>query len=383
MTLVRSYQFQYQPLCSEPPPPYTPSQTPSYTPQPPPPGKHHHTLATSIPPFLSCEQTPPHLFRSSISRYGRYLTTLRHSVNSTTYLYRLCPRSPANSKPRIYAVKIIPSSSQPLPSTQSFKNNAINSTTINHPNILLPFLPAIIDDAGNHHLITPYCTGGTLHELVATTMQLPPAEANCFFKQLLRGVAYLHNHPSLQSYLEQTHNAPPWTSLTLNPQDILLAGEGTVRIKVCTTTPHFHAASSSPYYAPEVYRVPNDNTNINENNPKALDAWALGMIYLFMRTGRPAWTVAQAEEDRIYARYARERAQEGGFALIEDLGPEPCRNVIYAMLDPRPLRRLTVHQASRSEWIYGVAICEAGEEGDVFRDDGQCKKREGEGILQY
>ncbi|PYI12934.1 hypothetical protein BO99DRAFT_348684, partial [Aspergillus violaceofuscus CBS 115571] len=126
---------------------------------------------------------------------------------------------------------------------------------------------------------------------------------------------------------------------------------------------------SSPYYAPEVYRLlnaPTTATGINEINPKALDAWALGMIYLFMRTGRPAWTVAQTEEDRIYARYARERVQEGGYALIEGLGPEPCRNVIYAMLDPRPLRRLTVHQALRSEWIYGVAVCEAGEDSDLL-----------------
>ncbi|PYI35581.1 kinase-like protein [Aspergillus indologenus CBS 114.80] len=375
MTLIGPYQFQYQPLCSEPPPPYTPSQTPSYSPQPPHLSKHLHALPTSISPFLSCEQTPPHLSRSSISRYGRYLTTLRHSANSTTYLYRLCPRSPANSKPRIYAVKIIPPSSQPLSSTHSSKNNAINSNTINHPNVLLPFLPAIIDDAGNHHLITPYCTGGTLHELVASTTQLSPAEANCFFKQLLRGVAYLHNHPDLRSHLEQTHNGPQWTSLNLNPQDILLAGEGTVRIKVrafsppTTTTPDLHAAGSSPYYAPEVYcllNAPTTATGINEINPKALDAWALGMIYLFMRTGRPAWIVAQAEEDRIYARYARERVQEGGFALIEGLGPEPCRNVIYAMLNPRPLRRLTVHQALQSEWIYGVAVCEAGEESDLL-----------------
>ncbi|RAH47226.1 kinase-like protein [Aspergillus brunneoviolaceus CBS 621.78] len=322
MTLLAPYQFPHQPLCSEPPPPYTPSQTPSYTPQPPHPSMHQHTLPTSISPYLFCEQTPPHLSRSSISRYGRYLTTLSHSVNSTTYLYRLCPRFPANSQPRIYAVKIIPSSSQPPPSTQLFKNNVLNSNTINHPNILLPFLPAIIDDAGNHHLITPYCTGGTLHELIASTTQLAPAEANCFFKQLLRGVAYLHNHPNLQSHLDQTHIGPPWTSLTLNPQDILLTGAGTVRIKVRAFSPSSpHAARSSPYYAPELYRVPNNNTNINENTPKALDAWALGMIYLFMRTGRPAWSVAQAEEDRMYARYARERAQEGGFALIEDLGP--------------------------------------------------------------
>ncbi|RAL12562.1 kinase-like protein [Aspergillus homomorphus CBS 101889] len=359
MTLSIPYRYQFQPLPSEPPPPYTPSYTPSYTPRPPH-SKHQHTLPTSKLQFLSFDNkrnNPHHPQNSAISRYGIYLTTLHHSVNSSTHLYRLRPRAPANSKPRIYAVKVIPSSSQLTSHFLFPESNTINSP---HPNILLPFLPPIIDDAGNHHLITPYCTGGTLRDLIQSTSKLLPEEADCFFKQLLRGVAYLHHH--YDHSLEPTTG----TGLDLKLEDIYLAGEGTIQIKVrlspsSTTQPH---ATKGPYYAPEVYRppLPRDKT-INALNPRAIDAWALGVIYLFMRTGGAPWVVAKVEEDLLYAKYVKERVQEGGFLLVEGLGEEPCRNVIYALLDPLPSRRLRISQALRSEWMYGVPVCEAGECG--------------------
>ncbi|PYH46953.1 kinase-like protein [Aspergillus saccharolyticus JOP 1030-1] len=361
MNVLTPYQCQFQPLPSEPPPPYTPSP-PSYTPR----ASHHHNNHRHIPPtvtphFLCSSNPPSHLSDSTIARYGVYLTTLHHSATGTTHLYRLCPRVPTNSKPGLFAVKIISSSSPPLALPLLPKFNTLNST---HPNVLLPFLPPIIDDAGNHHLITPYCAGGTLHNLVHTTTRLAPEEANCFFKQLLQGVAYLHKHPPFHN----PHHDPLETSLDLTPESILLTGEGAIQIKVrlplSSERTHPPAGRRSPYYAPEaLYSLPHESNTraiTIDLNPKAIDTWALGIIYLFMRTGHPAWSVASAERDRTYAQYLRERTQEGGFTVIEGLGTEPCRNVIYAMLDPKPSRRLTVHQALRSEWMYGAEICDAG-----------------------
>ena len=40
-----------------------------------------------------------------------------------------------------------------------------------------------------------------------------------------------------------------------------------------------------------------------------------------------------------------------------------CRNVIYSILDPNPMRRLTAHQVLFSEWVKEIKICRAGDEG--------------------
>ncbi|KAB8416389.1 hypothetical protein FH972_024908 [Carpinus fangiana] len=140
--------------------------------------------------------------------------------------------------------------------------------------------------------------------------------------------------------------------------------------------PHMVAGlcGSGPYIAPEEYTD-------NEFDPRAVDVWACGVIYMAMRTGRHLWRLAQKEEDEFYQKYLEGRRDEDGYGPIETLhrvSPSlastagkgkankvqaRCRNVIYSILDPNPSRRITASQVLKSEWGREIKLCKAGEEG--------------------
>ena len=69
---------------------------------------------------------------------------------------------------------------------------------------------------------------------------------------------------------------------------------------------------SAPYIAPEEYVD-------KEFDPRAVDVWACGIIYMAMRTGRHLWRVAQKGEDEFFDRYLEDRKQEEGYRPIEVL----------------------------------------------------------------
>jgi serine/threonine protein kinase len=69
---------------------------------------------------------------------------------------------------------------------------------------------------------------------------------------------------------------------------------------------------SAPYIAPEEYVD-------KEFDPRAVDVWATGVIYMAMRTGRHLWRVAKHDEDEFFARYLEGRRDEDGYAPIETL----------------------------------------------------------------
>ena len=69
---------------------------------------------------------------------------------------------------------------------------------------------------------------------------------------------------------------------------------------------------SAPYIAPEEYSG-------GEFDPRAVDVWACGVIYMAMRTGRHLWRVARKDEDEFYERYLDGRRDEDGYAPIESL----------------------------------------------------------------
>ena len=135
---------------------------------------------------------------------------------------------------------------------------------------------------------------------------------------------------------------------------------------------------SAPYIAPEEYVD-------KEFDPRAVDLWAVGVIYMAMRTGRHLWRVARKDEDEFYQRYLEGRKQDDGYAPIETLhrvrasesamfrdgksrkltqiSQARCRNVIYSILDPKPTRRINASQVLKSEWLREIKLCKAGEEG--------------------
>jgi len=227
------------------------------------------------------------------------------------------------------------------------------SSSLRHPNIIHT-LDLLQDAKGDYCEVMEYCAGGDLYTLVLAAGTLQVAEADCLFKQLMRGVEYMHE-------MGVAHR-------DLKPENVLLTTHGALKITDFGNGECFRMAwekeahmtaglcGSAPYIAPEEYAG-------GEFDPRAVDVWACGVIYMAMRTGRHLWRVARKDEDEFYERYLEGRRDEDGYAPIETLHRARCRNVIYSILDPNPGRRITASQVLKSEWGREIKVCKAGEEG--------------------
>lgn len=246
------------------------------------------------------------------------------------------------------------------------------SSSLRHPNVIHT-LDLLEDAKGDYCEVMEFCAGGDLYSLVLANGKLEVTEADCYFAQLMRGVEYIHE-------MGVAHR-------DLKPENLLLTTHGALKITdfgngecfrmAWETEPHMTAGlcGSAPYIAPEEYTD-------KEFDPRAVDVWACGVIYMAMRTGRHLWRVAKRDEDEFYENYIRGRKSDEGYGPIETLHrvscsssrkldsdcahsscQARCRNVIYSILDPNASRRISAHQVLNSEWGKGIKLCKAGEQG--------------------
>ena len=183
------------------------------------------------------------------------------------------------------------------------------SSSLRHPNVIHT-LDLLQDAKGDYCEVMEFCAGGDLYTLVLAAGKLDTAEADCYFKQMMRGVEYMHE-------MGVAHR-------DLKPENLLLTTRGSLKITDFGNGECFRMAweseahmtaglcGSAPYIAPEEYVD-------KEFDPRAVDVWATGVIYMAMRTGRHLWRVARKDEDEFYERYLQGRKDEDGYQPIETL----------------------------------------------------------------
>jgi len=224
-----------------------------------------------------------------------------------------------SSDPRkelLYAVKEFrrrPSDS-PKKYHQRLTSEFCISSALRHPNVIHT-LDLMKDAKGDFCEVMEFCAGGDLYTLVLAAGKLEVLEADCYFKQLMRGVEYIHE-------MGVAHR-------DLKPENLLLTSHGSLKITdfgngecfrmAWEKEPHMVAGlcGSAPYIAPEEYVD-------NEFDPRAVDVWACGVIYMAMRTGRHLWRLARKDEDEIFERYLEGRRDEDGYGPIETLHRVGC-----------------------------------------------------------
>ena len=183
------------------------------------------------------------------------------------------------------------------------------SSSLRHPNVIHT-LDLVKDSKGDYCEVMEFCAGGDLYTLVLSAGKLEVQEADCFFKQMMRGVEYMHE-------MGVAHR-------DLKPENLLLTTHGGLKITDFGNGECFRMAwendahmvsglcGSAPYIAPEEYTA-------KEFDARAVDVWACGVIYMAMRTGRHLWRLARKDEDEFYTRYLEGRRDEEGYAPIEAL----------------------------------------------------------------
>lgn len=232
-------------------------------------------------------------------------------------------------------------SESPKKYTKRLTSEFCISSALRHPNIIHT-LDLMKDAKGDFCEVMEYCAGGDLYTLVLAAGKLEMLEADCYFKQLMRGVEYIHE-------MGVAHR-------DLKPENLLLTTHGALKITDFGNGECFRMAwekeahmvaglcGSAPYIAPEEYID-------TEFDPRAVDVWACGVIFMAMRTGRHLWRVARKDEDEFYERYLEGRRDEDGYAPIESLHRvSRCLN-LHQVLVTDTTCRLGVGTSSTPFWI--------------------------------
>lgn len=280
-------------------------------------------------------------------RYGTLSSTLgKGSFGVVKMAQKMDPTNKA--KKLVYAVKEYhPPAGEPA--AKFVKRLAAEfclASSLNHPNIIKT-LDLLQEGKSKFFGVMEFCAGGDLYSLIVVAGRLEYIESDCFFKQILRGVAYMHE-------MGVAHR-------DLKPENVLLTACGVCKLTDFGNAECFRMAweddvhysrtlaGSGPYIAPEEYKK-------NKFDPRAVDVWAAGVVYMAMVSGRHLWQEARSG-DEFYEKYLVGRKDENGYDAIERLKTDKRKNVVYSVLDPVPTRRLTAKQALNSEWVREIVVC--------------------------
>lgn len=298
--------------------------------------------------------TTPEASLSLLQKYGKCQEVIGRGAYGTV---RVAHKFDHDTQAQVlYAIKEF--KRRPQESESHFSKRLTSEFCISsslHDANIIHTLDLMKDTRGEYCQVMEYCDGGDLYSLILSSEGgLQQDEADCFFKQLMRGLVYMHS-------MGIAH-------CDLKPENLLLTTNGVLKISDFGNAECFRMAwesevhmsngvcGSRPYIAPEQYRD-------KEFDPRPADVWAVGVIYMAMRSGSYLWQVAIPDEDEYYEQYLKGRKQKNGYEPIEILRRARCRNVIYSILDPSPVRRINAKQVLNSEWLRGVVLCEAGERG--------------------
>ncbi|KAG0168589.1 hypothetical protein DFQ28_011680 [Apophysomyces sp. BC1034] len=288
-------------------------------------------------------------------------------------------------------------------STQTYTKRLISefgiSSILRHTNVIQTFdLLPLNENSSVYCQVMEYCDGSDLFNVISESSEgLYPAEANCFFKQLMRGVAYLHG-------MGVAHR-------DLKPENLLLTRAGCLKISDFGSAECFRLSDSETVYkskglvGSEPYIAPEEFAQ-DEYDAWAVDIWSCGIIYMALKTGNHLWHVAKKDEDESYHRFLkfrqlvdeerenarrernqrartspetmtaqereherdmgvlkaretiRRRAKEGGMDLLEGL-EFGAKKLVYRMLDPNPNKRITASEVVVNEWLTKVWSCQS------------------------
>lgn len=256
--------------------------------------------------------------------------------------------------------------------------------SLHHPNIVETVRLCTNRDRWNH--VMEFCTYGEIYSLVERKLFAGGAEGFysrddrlCFFKQLLRGVDYLHSHGI-------AHRDIKLENLLLSKEGHLKISDFGVAEVFSGEHPGLRASGgecgknmgairlsapgicgSLPYIAPEVLE------KNHAYDPRPLDIWSCAIVYLTMTFGGCPWQAAKPEFE-YYARFQRgwtawlaahpdgriEDAPDGHpkcgklFSLIE---PPSVKRLILKMLHPRPADRIVIRDVLRTPCVRSIACC--------------------------
>ncbi len=256
--------------------------------------------------------------------------------------------------------------------------------SLHHPNIVETV--RLCTNRGRWNHVMEFCTYGEVYSLVERKLFgegpegfYSDADRLCFFKQLLRGIDFLHSHGI-------AHRDIKLENLLLDKDGRLKISDFGVAEVFSGEHPGLRASGgecgknmkevrlsapgicgSLPYIAPEVLE------KNHSYDPRPLDVWSSAIVYLTMTFGGCPWKVAKTEFE-YYARFKRgwetwlaahptghifdgPDGQPRCGKLFNLIDPPALQRLTLRMLHPMPERRITVRQALETRVVQGIECC--------------------------
>ncbi|KAF7588726.1 hypothetical protein BBP40_005287 [Aspergillus hancockii] len=244
------------------------------------------------------------------------------------------------------------------------------SRCLYHPNVVKTY--DLREDKGKLCLVMEYCRQGDLFDLI-NKEYFTLADKKCLFKQLLRGVAYMHScgvahHDIKPENLLLADNSVLKIidfGLATHFADLLPADEQGERkldgFRLCQQGTLFGTISFLP---PEVLR--------NESyDPRTVDVWSCAVTCYALFTGLLPWDEADLRNES-FAEFLEDWQEflevhpdkpvtDAFFPLCCDfLDKLPSRGLqllLLQMLHPFPEKRITIFDALMDPWVERIECC--------------------------
>lgn len=284
------------------------------------------------------------------------------------------PRDPDEENQRDYERKI--------------KSEYAISKSLEHPNIVETYHLCHSGEKWYH--VMEYCELGDLNDLINRNY-FSREDRNCMFKQLVRGVDYLHQrgiaHRDLKSENILVDKNGCLKIADFGTAEVFVGDHPGLRncrrasivdpeetIRYCQ--PGW--VGSRPYMAPEIYQRKGDY------DPRAVDVWSSAIVYLTLCFGGNPWDHASPDcknfniycdtWDQWLDKYPDGEIRNNRelpafvytkqFMMLDDVG---TKRMVFGMLHPDPDKRWTIHDVLECKTVNEYACCQQEGYSDDIR----------------
>lgn len=246
--------------------------------------------------------------------------------------------------------------------------------SLHHPNIVQTV--QLCTHSGRWNQVMEYCPHGELFGLVERKY-MKAEDKQCIFKQVLRGVEYLHEHGIAHRDIKL--------------ENLLMTDDGYIKITdfgvsevFCGEHPGNHSSQgecgknmrevrrsapgicgSKPYISPEVL------SSKTEYDPTKLDVWSCAILYLTLCLNGQPWQ-STSKNELNYRLFTEgweaflKRSPDGSIdensypscgPIFTQLTSNGQRRCILRMLHPDPEKRCSITDALHDRWLKKVECC--------------------------
>lgn len=264
---------------------------------------------------------------------------------------------------------------------KKIKSEYCIASSVHHPNIVETVQLCLYNGRWTH--VMQYCSEGDLLNLISLKYLSKEEHLSsrlCIFKQLTRGIDYLHSHGIAHR--------------DIKPENLLITKDGCLKITDFGVSEVFAGkhpgarsaggqcgkdmgeirlcqpgiCGSPPYMAPEVVAKTGDY------DPRLVDVWSAGIVVLCMTANGVLWNEASAgsspQYDELVKGWEKWTAKHDPGAVITEvdyphvkffdtfINPPALRRLLLTMLHPDPAKRVFISQVANNRWLKNIECCQ-------------------------